>query len=137
MKYHQYVFISFSFSLLKYALSLFMIFLLIACKSATSPESEENYYKIVFAEKMSDGNREIFIINSDGSNKVNLTNHPAFDSYPVVSPNGEKIVFESNRDDEHGDIYIMNSDGSKNHRLTFSCRPCITMYTSTFSAKKL
>jgi TolB protein len=44
-----------------------------------------------------DGNREIYAINLDGTELVNLTNHPASDSYPVWSPDGAQISFASNR----------------------------------------
>ena len=67
-------------------------------------------------------NSEIYVMDSDGSNMVNLTNHPEFDEYPSWSPDGTKIVFHSYRGADWGlggDLYVMNPDGSGLERLTF------------------
>ncbi|MFW6078836.1 MAG: hypothetical protein ACODAE_04400 [Gemmatimonadota bacterium] len=72
-------------------------------------------------ESESGRNSEIFIADRDGSNARNLTNHPAFDGYPVWLPSGEGIVFASNRDGEARldfNIYVMRPDGSDVTRLT-------------------
>ena len=63
-----------------------------------------------------DGNREIYIMNSDGSEQVNLTQHPAADLEPAWSPTGEEILFVSDRDGNR-DLYLMNADGSKVQRV--------------------
>lgn len=68
-----------------------------------------------------DGNREIYIMGPDGSDPVNLSNNPADDFDPSMSPDGSQIAFVSNRENgaEGGQfIYIMNSDGSNVHQLT-------------------
>jgi TolB protein len=60
-------------------------------------------------------NSEIFVMNRDGSDPMNLTNHSAFDGYPSWSPDCSKIVFASNRNGKtrgNFHIYIMDSDGS-------------------------
>lgn len=72
-------------------------------------------------ESESGRNSEIFIANRDGTNARNLTNHPAFDGYPVWLPSGDGIVFASNRDgDARRDfnVYAMRPDGSRVTRLT-------------------
>jgi Tol biopolymer transport system component len=58
-----------------------------------------------------DGNAEIYSQAGDNSPQVNLTNNPAADACPVLSPDGTKIAFTSNRDG-FPNIYVMNSDGS-------------------------
>ncbi len=63
------------------------------------------------------GNSEIYLTRSDGGQSVNITNHPAFDSNPVWSPDGRKIAFESERDGNR-EIYTMDFDGSTVIRLT-------------------
>lgn len=68
-----------------------------------------------------DGNWDIYIGNADGSEKKRLTDDPASDTAPCLSPDGQKIVFESDREGNlEGicDIYIMNVDGSDQKRLT-------------------
>lgn len=43
------------------------------------------------------GNDEVFLARIDGSERRNLTNHPALDGHPWFSRDGEWLVFESNR----------------------------------------
>ncbi len=54
-----------------------------------------------------DGNYDIFVMNADGTEQRNLTNHPSLDTYPSWSPDGKKIAFYSNRNGNY-DIYTMN-----------------------------
>jgi len=63
-------------------------------------------------------NRDICLINSDGTNFINLTSsNPSNDEYSSWSPDGKYIAFESERDG-YAEIYVMNSDGSNPIRLT-------------------
>ncbi len=64
-----------------------------------------------------DGNREIYVMNADGSAQTNLTSHEADDERPSMSPDGARIVFRSDRD-ENWEIYLINTDGSGLTRLT-------------------
>ena len=75
--------------------------------------------KIVFVSDR-DGNSEIYSMSSDGSDLVRLTDNPASDGDPQVSPDGSRILFESNRDEGDTEIYVMNADGSGQTRLTVS-----------------
>lgn len=64
---------------------------------------------------------DIYLMNSDGSAPVNLTNHVANEGEPSWSPDGSKIAFQSDRDNiESGrpDIYVMDADGGNVTRLT-------------------
>ena len=72
--------------------------------------------KIVFYSKR-DVNWDIYKMNSDGSNQTRLTHHPATDSAPRWSPNGQQIAFESDRDG-NTEVYVMDADGKNQRRLT-------------------
>ena len=71
---------------------------------------------IVF-ESARDGNREIYVMNADGTGVARLTNHPESDGSPNWSPDGRQIVFTSSRTGD-SEIYVMNADGSDVTRLT-------------------
>jgi TolB protein len=57
-----------------------------------------------------DGNPEIYVINSDGSNLRRLTNHPGNDASPTWSPAGNQVAFTSDRAGSP-QIYIVDADG--------------------------
>jgi Tol biopolymer transport system component len=73
--------------------------------------------KIIFSAWVESDNTEIFVVNSDGSNLVRLTNQEGFDDDAVWSPDGSKIAFVSTRFGSW-DICIMNADGSNVVRVT-------------------
>lgn len=60
---------------------------------------------------------DIWVVNRDGTNPRQLTNHPASDINPSWSPDGSRIVFQSNRDGQYA-IFVMNADGTGQTRLT-------------------
>jgi hypothetical protein len=64
-----------------------------------------------------DGNKEIYVMDADGSNQTRLTDSPAEDSGPAWSPDGARIAFVTDRDGNN-EIYVMNADGSSQIRLT-------------------
>ena len=64
-----------------------------------------------------DGNWDIYVIGSDGSNLRNLTHDSAWDFSPSWSPDGRYIAFSSWRDGVP-EIYVMGSDGSNLRNLT-------------------
>ena len=57
-----------------------------------------------------DGNEEIYMMNADGTNPINLTNDPARDGEPKWSPDGTRILFSSWRSGE-ALLYVMDADG--------------------------
>ena len=64
-----------------------------------------------------DGNAEIYVMNADGSEQLNLTRQPASDSHPSWSPDGRKLAFVSRRDG-NAELYVMNADGSGLRNVT-------------------
>ena len=89
-----------------YVLGTFLIFAPLSTVLAKAPETA----KIVFR-SMRDGNSEIYSMNPDGSDQINLTRHRAQDYAPVWSPTGRHILFISNRDGI-ADLYLMDPDGT-------------------------
>ena len=71
----------------------------------------------VYASREAVGATEIFVEYSDGT-VVNVTNHPAEDGYPDLSPDGTRIVFASTRGGGPSHIFVMNVDGSDVVQLT-------------------
>lgn len=61
----------------------------------------------IFFRSGRDGNHEIYLMNSDGTNVRRLTNNEATDTMPAFSPDGKQIAFVSNRDGDH-EIYTLN-----------------------------
>jgi Tol biopolymer transport system component len=75
--------------------------------------------KIVFASDR-DGDYDIYSMDTDGANVVQLTNAPGPDIHPAIAPNGTRIAY--NRDggvNEH-DTWLMNADGSDQHLFAAS-----------------
>ena len=59
-----------------------------------------------------DSNDEIYVMDPDGMSQVNVTEHPASDLTPDISPNGRFVAFSSNRmtaENPEGDyeIFVM------------------------------
>jgi len=74
--------------------------------------------RIVFDCACVGSNQDVYSINADGTNAVRLTDHPAWDGDPSLSPDGTKIAFVSTRDAGGSQIYVMDVDGSHLQRLT-------------------
>src|SRR5687768_5142216 len=89
--------------------ALFLAMFLIAVPLITAAQG-----KIAFMSQRN-GIAGIFVMNSDGSNPMQLTNTGDFE--PAFSPDGSKIAFHSFRDG-NAEIYVMNSDGSNQINLT-------------------
>lgn len=89
-----------------FAISALFLFSGVSAVWAKAPTTA----KIAFT-SYRDGNAEIYIMNPDGSQQVNLSRDKAEDSDPVWSPDGEQILFVSDRDGPY-DLYVMDADGS-------------------------
>ena len=78
---------------------------------AKAPETA----KIVFASNRN-GNLDIYLMNPDGSDVIQLTEHLSGDYDPVFSPTGEHILFVSHRDGIR-DLYLMDTNGRNVKRV--------------------
>ncbi len=67
-----------------------------------------------------DGNEEIYVMDTDATQQLRLTNNPASDRQPAPSMDGYHIAFASNRDDANQlyHIYTMDVDGTNVKKLT-------------------
>ena len=63
------------------------------------------------------GNLDIYIMDINRKNPVNLTNHPAEDSSPTWSPDGSAFAYVSHRDG-NPEIYVMEMKNKESRRLT-------------------
>jgi len=85
------------------------------------PSWSANGEKILFRrDPAPSSNRQIWVMNFDGTGQSQITNNPAFDDTdPYFFPNGQKIAFQR---DIAGDdqIFVMNADGSNPVQLTFT-----------------
>lgn len=100
------------YSRLKFGLlSVLLLQVAVGCSAMRGQEG-----KIVF-ESHRDDNGEVYVMDADGSNLVNLSSNPAYDGVPSWSPDGQQIAFTSERENST-DIYLMGSDGSQPTKLT-------------------
>ena len=65
------------------------------------------------------GDREIFLINEDGTDVRRLTESVGLDWDPDWAPDGNSIAWGTDRDGDR-EVYVMNSDGSNQRNLTNS-----------------
>lgn len=71
-------------------------------------------------------NNDLFIMNTDGTNPVNVTNSPDSDGSAAWAPDGSTIVFDLNPDGAATrSIFRMNVDGSGLTQLTTPIAPAL------------
>ena len=68
-------------------------------------------------QRLHDDDFDIFVVDADGRNFTNLTDHPANDAYPAWSPDGREIAFVSNRAGSM-DVWRIGADGTGLKRVT-------------------
>ena len=92
-------------------LSSVFVFMIVYPVYARSSKAE----KIAFSSNRR-GSWDIYIMDTDGSDQVRLTQNPADDHSPVWSPTGEHILFVSDRGGVD-DLYVMGADGRHVRRV--------------------
>ena len=99
-------------SLIFYVFSLMLLWTNVTPIFAKAPTTP----KVLFTSTAPDGNYEVYVMNPDGSEQVNLTQHRANDVGAVWSPTGERILFVSDRGGAR-DLYWIDLDGFNVRRL--------------------
>jgi dipeptidyl aminopeptidase/acylaminoacyl peptidase len=85
--------------------------------------------KIAFSSNR-DGDYDIWIMDADGQNQINLTSAmPGNQRFPVWSPAGETILFESEEAGSKTSLWIMQANGEGMTRITAKNR---TSYIAQF-----
>jgi Tol biopolymer transport system component len=93
---------------------------------AWSPDRSKIAFSRITDRVPSQAIQQIYVMNANGSNVVNLSNLPdntRGDGFPVWSPDGTRIAFVRGGMDSTGlllHIYVMNADGSNQTQLTDS-----------------
>gem|GEM_PF-1711788 len=80
-----------------------------------SPRWSPNGEKIVYVHDAG-GRGQIFVMNADGSDAVNVSANAFCDRDPVWAPDGQQFAFVSDRTGDW-DIWVMNADGNGQTRL--------------------
>jgi Tol biopolymer transport system component len=89
----------------------------------TEPAWSPDGSKIAFTSDCSSTNLEIFVVDTNGGNRTQLTTRPTRDDFhPTWSPDSQRIAFESvptgGSAHVNTQIIIMNADGSNPQQIT-------------------
>jgi Tol biopolymer transport system component len=91
-----------------------------------SPEWSPNRAKVAFIRNTASGS-SLFVMNADGTDIRQLTNHPGQDEfwwgfftndYERWSPDGKRIVFTNVIDGGRADLHVIDADGTNDVQLT-------------------
>ena len=75
---------------------------------------------VFFSRAATDGQSDdIFVLAMDDGSMRRMTDHPANDFVPAVSPDGRWITFASTRDPSGAKIFVMPFEGGAPRQLTF------------------
>lgn len=64
------------------------------------------------------GNGDIYQVQCDGTNPIRLTDHCAYEAYPVYSPDGTRIAF-CRETSGFCHVWMMDKDGTNQRQVTF------------------
>ena len=92
--------------------------------SRPKTDDEINEFKDLLAEGLVRPNAlDLYIMDTDGSNKVRITNNGAANFAPFMFPDGKRVIFCSNLDDPKGrnfDLFAINIEGTGLEKITFN-----------------
>jgi len=72
---------------------------------------------LIIVGKLVSGNRDLFLVDGTGSERLRLTSDPSEDFGAAWSPDGRAIAFTSKRGG-HSEVYVARTDGTDARRLT-------------------
>src|SRR3990172_7903173 len=98
-------------------LTILLASMILIISQSTTAFGQSSPTGLIAFESDRDGNREIYVMNADGTSQTRLTNNPASDINPSWSHDGTKIAFESTRDG-NDQIYVMNADGTSQTNIS-------------------
>jgi dipeptidyl aminopeptidase/acylaminoacyl peptidase len=85
---------------------------------SVSPDAKQVLYSVAYySVEQNKSNRELYMMNADGSDNKRLTESPYQESEAVWIKDGKKIAFLSNENGSN-QLYEMNPDGSGKKQLT-------------------
>ncbi len=83
-----------------------------------SPDGTKVLYGVTFISiEQNKGNRELFVVNLDGSEKKQITRTPQSEQNAVWIHGGKEIAFLSSEGGS-SQIWIMNADGSNRRKVS-------------------
>ncbi len=87
-----------------------------------TPKEIADYKSLLASNSIRPMALQIWTMNSDGSNKKQITNNGSANFGPYFFPSGNRIIFSSNLHDPKGrdfDLYAINDDGTNLERITY------------------
>ena len=87
----------------------------------TDSTAKAEYLALLSEQLVRPTTMEIFLIDADGANNVQLTENGAANFAPVFHPDNKRIVFATNLEKPKGrafSLYMMNDDGSELEKIT-------------------
>ncbi len=89
----------------------------------TDEAESAEYLKLLSQHQVRPARMELFVMNSDGSGKRQITNNGAANFAPFFHPDNNRIIFASNMADPRGrnfDLYLITLDGKNLQRVTMN-----------------
>ena len=84
-------------------------------------ESKAEYRELLARNLIEPSQLDIFVMNTDGSERVQVTRNGAANFCPFFHPDGRRIIFASNLGDPKGrnfDLYLIDIDGTNLEQVT-------------------
>src|SRR5215831_19989227 len=86
--------------------------------SAAAAKAPAPAGSVVFTSTRANGDRELYVINRDGSGLHRLTYNSLFERQAAWSPDRTRVAFSAADASGNFDIYVINADGTSQTRLT-------------------